>query len=72
MAEATDKLMNEKDLATRWGVTTKTLQLWRAEGIGPNFSVLGKNTVRYRIEDVLAYEEERLQQKTNQPEGTDQ
>ena len=49
--------LDENLLAQRWGVTTRTLQLWRAKGIGPAFIRLGERSIMYREEDVLAYEE---------------
>ena len=61
------EMLSEKDLAARWGVTQKTLQVWRTEGDGPKFITLGKNTIRYRMDDVLAYEAERTKTK---PEET--
>lgn len=57
---AGDDLLTPEDLAKRWKVTTRTLVTYRNDGIGPQFTVLGKNTVRYRIQDVLAHEERRL------------
>lgn len=64
----TEKLLSEKELATRWGITQRTLQNWRAKGYGPKSITLSSNTVRYRLADVLAYEEERVGQ-TNQPQA---
>ena len=29
--------LNQKQLATRWGVSEATLERWRSEGIGPKF-----------------------------------
>lgn len=54
-----DKLLTEPELAKRLGVSVRTLQSWRREGggIGPAHIVIGRHTIRYRIEDVLAYEE---------------
>ncbi|HEX5362377.1 MAG TPA: DNA-binding protein [Fluviicoccus sp.] len=63
-----DKPLSEKDLSIRWGVSVRTLKAWRAEGIGPKWTVLGKNTVRYRMEDIAAYEADRI--KTNPEEKT--
>lgn len=64
------KLLSEKELATRWGVTQRTIQKWRAEGIGPRWTVLGKSTVRYRLDDVLAYEAERVTATEAEPDQT--
>ena len=29
--------LNENELATRWGISPKTLQRWRCEGRGPKY-----------------------------------
>lgn len=50
-------LLNEKDLAERWQMTTRTLQSWRATGKGPRFIKIGERSIMYRIEDVLSYED---------------
>lgn len=63
---ATDRLLTEAELAQRYGLTTRTLQGWRKNGIGPAWIVIGKNTIRYRMEDVLAHEQTRT---NNQPQG---
>jgi len=57
---AGDDLLTPDDLAKRWDVTTRTLQTYRNDCIGPQFIVIGKNTVRYRIKDVLDHEERLL------------
>lgn len=46
----------EEELAARWQITTRTLQGWRKDKKGPAFIVIGNGTIRYRVEDVLAYE----------------
>lgn len=53
-------MLTEKDLAARWKVTTRTLKSWRASGNGPAFVPIGPGTVRYRPEDVEAYERSRI------------
>lgn len=50
------ELLSEKELADRYGLHVRTLNNWRAAGIGPKWIVIGKNTIRYRMEDVIAYE----------------
>lgn len=52
-----DILLTEKDLAARFQVTTRTLKYWRAAGRMPESIDLGGNTIRYRLADVLDYEE---------------
>lgn len=58
--------LTEKELAQRWNLTTRTLQGWRKHGIGPAFIDIGKNTIRYRLDDVLAYEETRIKKTTKE------
>lgn len=52
-----DKRYTETELAQRWGVTTRTLQKWRRKQVGPAHIVIGINTILYREEDVVAYEQ---------------
>jgi predicted site-specific integrase-resolvase len=47
---------NQKQLATRWGVSEATLERWRCEGIGPKFLKLCGRAL-YRQVDIEAYEE---------------
>lgn len=53
----------EKELAARYGLKPRTIQNWRATWdkdepvkLGPPPMRIGKNSVFYREEDVLAYE----------------
>lgn len=61
MSAKPDAQLSERQLAARWGVTPRTLQNWRAAGKGPPFLELGINTIRYRLEDIEAYEKSRTQ-----------
>ena len=36
------QVLSEADLASRWGMSPKTLQRWRMEGRGPHYLKLGK------------------------------
>ncbi|MFM7009690.1 MAG: helix-turn-helix transcriptional regulator, partial [Betaproteobacteria bacterium] len=51
--------LNENELATRWGISPKTLQRWRCEGRGPKYFKLSKR-VSYPIDEILAFEFESL------------
>ena len=53
-------LWTEGDLATHWKKSIRTLQRWRSEEYGPAFIRIG-GSVRYRVEDVLAFEERQRQ-----------
>ena len=43
--------IKENELATRWGVSPKTLQCWRSEGRGPRYLKL----VRFKLDEVTAW-----------------
>lgn len=52
-------MLTTEQLAERWGLRPVTLKKWRVNGLGPHFVKLGdaeNSSVRYRKEDVLAYE----------------
>lgn len=51
-------------LAGYWQLSEGTLERWRSEGIGPIFLKL-QGQVRYRIEDISAYEEHCLRVSTS-------
>ena len=55
----------QKELARRWGYSTRTLERWRVAGHGPKFLKLN-GRVRYRLEDVEAFEAERIHESTTQ------
>ncbi len=46
--------LTEDELATRWKLSRRTLQRWRALGRGPAYRRIGRIT--YTIDDVEAYE----------------
>lgn len=48
--------INENELATRWGVSPKTLQRWRSEGRGPRYLKLSKR-VSYPLDEIFLFEE---------------
>jgi len=56
--------LNENELATRWGISPKTLQRWRCEGRGPKYFKLSKR-VSYPIDEILTFEFESLQESTD-------
>lgn len=49
-------LIRERELAERWKTSRRTLQRWRANGVGPAY-ILMVGAVRYRLADVLAFED---------------
>lgn len=47
--------LSPEQLAARWDIKVETLQRWRCEGVGPRFLKIERR-IRYRLEDVEAYE----------------
>jgi hypothetical protein len=47
--------LDEHELATRWGLSVKTLRRWRQEQLGPVFCKFG-GRVTYLISEVEAFE----------------
>lgn len=56
--------LNQTDLSRRWDISPRTLERWRWLGEGPPFVKIG-GRVRYRIEDVEAYEAEHILTSTS-------
>jgi hypothetical protein len=61
--EASPVRFNQRDLARRWSLSQRTLERWRWLGQGPRFLKLG-GRVAYRLEDIEAFEAERLREIT--------
>ena len=51
--------LSQIDLAARWRISPRTLERWRWTGDGPSFMTLGGRVI-YRLEDVLAFENQEL------------
>lgn len=51
-------------LAQRWNITPTTLSQWRWNGRGPLFVKIGRR-VLYRLEDVEAFEKQKIRQNTS-------
>jgi len=67
----TERCMTQTELAERWRISEATLERWRTESGGPLFLKLG-NQVRYRLEDVEAFEEAALRGSTKPDAQVDQ
>ncbi len=61
------RCMTQLELDERWQISEATLERWRTEAGGPLFLKLG-NQVRYRVQDVEAFETEVLRASTK-PHG---
>jgi predicted DNA-binding transcriptional regulator AlpA len=59
-ATPVEKHLTTQELADRVGVPLATLYYWRAYKKGPRAMRIGKY-VRYRMEDVLAWEQSQLE-----------
>lgn len=59
-----NKFLSQEELAKRWNLSHRTLERWRWIGNGPShFKAGGK--VRYRLDDILAFEQERTFENMN-------
>ena len=52
-----NEIMTTEELAARLKLSVGTLMNWRSQGKGPPFLKLEDDTVRYRLTDVMAWEE---------------
>jgi hypothetical protein len=59
------RVLNENELAQRWGVSPKTLQRWRSEGRGPKYLKLSKR-VSYPLDSVIDFETRALHDSTSE------
>jgi predicted DNA-binding transcriptional regulator AlpA len=59
------RVLNENELAQRWGISPKTLQRWRSEGHGPRYLKLSKR-VGYPVDAVIAFEHDALHDSTSE------
>jgi hypothetical protein len=55
--------LSQHELARRWRLSPRTLERWRWTGEGPEYLKVG-GRVAYRLEDVEAWEAERLRRRT--------
>jgi hypothetical protein len=62
----TETCLSSLELASRWNMGDKTLSRWRQDGRGPTYLKLGKS-VRYRLVDVIEYEETMLKRSAPIP-----
>lgn len=56
----TDQILTETELAERWKISVSSIQKWRGRGLGAAYLDIGMGTIRYRLADVLEYEESRV------------
>ena len=58
--------LDQQALALRWGMSPRTLEDWRWRKKGPRYLKIG-GRVMYRLEDIEAYEAERLRERSTSP-----
>lgn len=58
MPDPSEQFLTVRDLASRWGYTVQTIHVWNRTGRGPKSLRIG-GELRYRLSDVLAWEESR-------------
>jgi predicted DNA-binding transcriptional regulator AlpA len=54
-----DRWISRQELAERYGVPVKTPAEWASKGTGPRYAKFGRH-VRYRLGDVIDWEQRRL------------
>lgn len=57
VASLVERFLSPQALAERWDMDDGTLANWRVAGTGPIYVRIGGN-IRYRIKDVIAWEDE--------------
>lgn len=62
---STAKQLSPEALGERWEVSPQTLERWRSDGLGPRFLKI-RGRVRYRLEDIEAFELSSLRQSTGE------
>lgn len=62
-------LWTQEQLAQHWLLSEGTLERWRCEGIGPVYLKI-RGQVRYRISDIMAFEEQSLRKSTSESLNT--
>jgi hypothetical protein len=62
-------LWPQEQLAQHWMVSEGTHERWRCEGIGPIFLKI-QGHVRYRLSDIMDFEEQSLRKSTSEPLNT--
>ena len=51
-----DTMLTKAELATRWKVTTKTIETWTKENLCPRPKKLGKRRIRWMLADIERHE----------------
>jgi predicted DNA-binding transcriptional regulator AlpA len=65
MTQILKQTLNERETAAIIGASPKTLRNWRVKGNGPRFIKTGSKLVRYRLSDILAWQEANVRHSTS-------
>lgn len=65
LAPGDRRVLNENELAQRWGISPKSLQRWRSEGRGPRYLKLSKR-VSYPLDSIIDFEFAALHESTSE------
>ena len=57
-----DQWLTRQDLADRWKKPKSTLNVWASKKIGPPYALFGR-AARYRLSDVIAWEQAQFAQR---------
>jgi len=60
-------LLDEREAAAAYGLSPRTMQVWRARGEGPPHVRISNRCVRYRLSDLEAWAADRLRSSTSDP-----
>ena len=60
-------LVDQQRAAEILDVSERTMEAWRGSGFGPRFVRLSRRAIRYRLEDLEEFIEERLRRSTSDP-----
>lgn len=66
-----ESALTEEQAARVIGVAVKTMRNWRVKGIGPPWVAVGPKLVRYRPQDLRAYQEANLRRSTSRAQASD-
>jgi len=66
-----NELLSQRQVALRLGVSARTIEGWRARGVGPPFLRLSARAVRYRAVDLEQWLDQRRVADEHRLEGRD-
>ena len=63
-SHSAERMLKDKELAARHNRSVRTVQADRISGVGVPYVKIGRS-VRYRLSDILAFEEKHLRRSSN-------